>query len=320
LRPERVKLVQRIFRLHSEGIGDTRIVKILNSEGVPTPSQTGIWQASTIRKLITGKQVLGILETADGQSHENYFPPIITSEEWLAANVMTGSGRATKSVATPKPLSGLVRCSCGATMRQQSRTGRLKKDGTRNRWDYFVCSKASSGAGCIFVGIPQDEVLKRLEEELPWILHSALEWDDNTTEIEKFKHILSMAEEDATRAYDAFKVARTPLARSRLADAESEVEQLKKEVEKLQQAGSSIGNNLIRTLLKEPRVKDNSWWRQLAKSVTIDTILKTLDVNFHNGKKFSMFVDPMKQDGKVINGADLWDDIKNVLSMMPNKT
>jgi hypothetical protein len=129
-----------------------------------------------------------------------------------------------------------------------------------------------------------------------------------------------MAEEDATRAYDAFKVARTPLARSRLADAESEVEQLKKEVEKLQQAGSSIGNNLIRTLLKEPRVKDNSWWRQLAKSVTIDTILKTLDVNFHNGKKVSMFVDPMKQYGKVINGADLWGDIKKELSKIQSKS
>jgi DNA invertase Pin-like site-specific DNA recombinase len=310
LRDEKVKLVQRIFKLHSEGIGDTRLVKLLNGEKVPTPSNKGIWQASTIRKLITGKQVLGILQTADGKSHEGYFPAIITDEEWLKANVMTGSGRATKAATTPKPLAGLVRCSCGSTMRHQSRTGRVRKDGTRNRWDYLVCSTASSGAGCVFVGIPQETVLERLTSELPWLLHSALEWDDNTTELEKTGAILRMAEEDAIRAYEAFKISRTTLARGRLIETEKHVEQLKKEFVSLQQAGSSIGNNLIRTLLQAPRVNDSAWWRQLMKSVTIDTITKTITLGFHNGKSFNLPIDPLQHDKSVINAADLWEEIK----------
>ena len=309
LRQDKVKLVRRIFTLHSEGWGDTRIIKLLNEEEIPTPSNKGIWQASTVRKLITGKQVLGILQTADGHDHEDYFPAVITEEEWLKANVMTGSGRATKAADTPKPLAGLVKCSCGSTMRHQSRTGRIRKDGTRKRWDYFVCSKASSGAGCIFVGIPQDEVLKRLDDELPWLLHSALDWDDNTTELEKCKVEQLMAEEDVARAYDAFKVARTTIARNRLADSERIALELNREMEKLQHAGSTIGNNLIRTLLQSPRTRDNSWWRQLLKCLIVDTVEKTVTLVFHNGKLITFYLDHSQQDGKIVNAADLWNEV-----------
>jgi hypothetical protein len=195
-------------------------------------------------------------------------------------------------------------------MRHQSRTGRVRKDGTRNRWDYLVCSTASSGAGCVFVGIPQETVLERLTSELPWLLHSALEWDDNTTELEKTGALLRMAEEDAIRAYDAFKISRTPLARGRLMESEKHVDQLKKELVSLQQAGSSIGNNLIRTLLQAPRVNDSAWWRQLMKSVTIDTITRTITLGFHNGKSFNLPIDPVQHDKSVINAADLWEEIK----------
>ena len=307
LRLDRVQLVKRIFTLHSEGWGDTRIAKLLNSECCPTPSGKGVWQPSTIRKLITGKQVLGILQTADGQEHENYFPAIITEEEWLKANVMTGSGRATKTRSQPKPLAGLLRCSCGASMRDQSRTGRIKKDGTRNRWDYFICSKASAGAGCVFIGIPQKDVQSRLTEEIPRLLHSALEWDDNTTEVEKITLMLSLATEDVSRAYDTLKQSKTVFARNRLFEVEREAERLRKLLEQIQTAGSSIGNNLIRTLLQEPRPDDNSWWRQLVRSITIDTIEKTFTILFHNGKAILFNLDPLKQDGKIVNAAKLWD-------------
>lgn len=309
LREIEVKLVRRIFKLHSEGWGDTRIVKLLNSEGVLTPSKKGVWQVSTIRKLITGKQVLGILQTADGREHEGYFPSIITEEQWLLANVMTGSGRATKASEIPKPLAGLVKCFCGSTMRHQSRTGRIKKDGSRNRWDYLVCSKASAGAGCVFVGIPQNVVLRRLEDEIPWFLNSALEWDDNTTELETVSSQLRMAEEDVTRAYEAFKLAKTVIARNRLIEAERSADELGKELLKLQQAGSTIGNNLLRTLLKAPRPSDNAWWRQLLKSLTLDTVEKKASLHFHNGKTISLYLDPHGQDGRIVNGADLWDQI-----------
>lgn len=308
---EKVKLVQRIFKLHSEGNGGTKIVKLLNAEKIPPPSNTGIWQSSTIRKLITGKQVLGILQTADGVVHENYFPQIISEDEWLAANVMTGSGRATKAAEQPKPLAGLVKCFCGASMRHQSRTGRIRKDGTRNRWDYLVCSTASCGAGCVFIGIPQVLVLGRLQQEIPSFLHAALEWDDNTTEVEKIKAMIDMAREDVDRAYDAFKLARTTVSRGRLNESEKILKDLTEEIEKLQQAGSTVGNNLIRTLLQSPRTLENSWWRQLLREVKIDTVEQHVTLLFHNGKRLNFYLDSLEQDGKIVNGADLWDEILN---------
>lgn len=309
LRADKVQVVKRIFKLHSEGWGGTRIVKLFNSEKIPTPSNKGVWQVSTVRKLITGKQVLGILNTADGVQHEGYFSAIISEEEWLKANVMAGSGRSPINGGGTKPLAGLIKCSCGASMRNQSRTGRIKKDGTRNRWEYFVCSKAASGAGCIFVGIPQKVVLRRLEEEVPRMLHSALDWDENTTEIEKIKLMLQMAEEDVVNAYEAFKLARSSVARSRLARAEQGVTELRNKIERLQVAGSTIGNNLIRTLLQEARPNDNAWWRQLVKSVTIDSVEQHIVISFHNGKSFPFFIDAMRPDPQIINGAELWESI-----------
>jgi DNA invertase Pin-like site-specific DNA recombinase len=59
LKPEKVALVQEIYKLHSAGHGATVIAKLLNSRNEPTPTGKGHWQQSTIRKLVTGKQGYG---------------------------------------------------------------------------------------------------------------------------------------------------------------------------------------------------------------------------------------------------------------------
>lgn len=257
--PEKVLLVKEIFRMHGAGIGGTKIAKELNAIGVKTPTGRGLWQQSTIRKLITGKHVLGILTTADGTDHLDYFPQIIDEETWLAANAMTGSGQATKAASKPKPLAGVIKCKCGASMRHQGRTGRIKKDGTRNQWRYFICAKAAVGGKCPFISIPQDTVLSRLAQEIKNIYSYAIAWTGETPTLEARKLALQLAREDLEQSFELYKIVKSVNARARTIEAEKTVADLEKQVEELSSMANDAGNNLIRTLLESPRVSDNVW-------------------------------------------------------------
>ena len=299
--------------MHGQGLGGTKIAKELNRKGISTPSGRGLWQQSTIRKLITGKHVLGILTTADGTDHHGYFPQVIDEEMWLEANVMAGSGQATKSRNKPKPLAGIVQCKCGASMRHQSRTGRMKRDGTRNRWDYFVCAKAAVGGNCPFISVAQDTVLSCLDAELKGIYQYAIHWSGETPTYEAKKLALQLAQEDLAASYELYKAVKSATARARTAEFEKLVYSIQKEVEELARAANDAGNNLVRTLLEAPRTRDNVWWRQFAKRIIVDTIEMQIEIHFHNGQTYSLCIEPDKyiDPGDVINGASLLDLLKN---------
>lgn len=308
IKPEKVELVREIFQLHSTGNGATVIVKLLNQRNEPTPTGKGKWQQSTIRKLITGKQTLGILVTANGEEHHGYFPQIITEEQWLRANVMTGTGRATKAGDRPKPLSGLLRCACGSSMRTQSRTGRLKKDGTRNRWDYFVCSLAAvGGKECAFISIPQEFVFNRLCEELPNFELSGSSPDVQTVQIAKAKALVDMAIEDLDRAYEIFKKVKTTTARNRVVQMEKQLQEMKDELAGLYGTNTETALNLQRTLLSKPRPQDNVWWRQLVNYIEVKTPKdeQCIKVVFHGGREYEFYLDFDKYGKGVLSGNDL---------------
>ena len=60
LKPKETKLVQRIFELYvNEHQGPTAIGKMLNAEGVPTPTGRGHWYRTNIGKLLVDRAVLG---------------------------------------------------------------------------------------------------------------------------------------------------------------------------------------------------------------------------------------------------------------------
>jgi DNA invertase Pin-like site-specific DNA recombinase len=307
--PEKVGLVREIFRLHGSGIGSTQIARELNANGIKTPTRRGLWQQSTIRKLITGKHVLGILTTVDGTDHPDYFPQIIDEETWLAANAMTGSGQATKAASKPKPLAGVIKCKCGASMRHQGRTGRIKKDGTRNQWHYFICAKATVGGKCPFISIPQEKILSRLAQEIKNIYSYAIAWTGETPALEAKKIALELAKEDLEQSFAFYKTMKSANARARTIEAEKAVIDLEKQVDELSSMANDAGNNLIRTLLESPRVNDNVWWRQFAKKIVVDTIEMRLTIHFHNGQIYELYVDPemFDHDQNIVNGATLTD-------------
>ncbi len=297
--PEKVGLVREIFRLHGSGIGSTQIARELNANGIKTPTRRGLWQQSTIR----------ILTTVDGTDHPDYFPQIIDEETWLAANAMTGSGQATKAASKPKPLAGVIKCKCGASMRHQGRTGRIKKDGTRNQWHYFICAKATVGGKCPFISIPQEKILSRLAQEIKNIYSYAIAWTGETPALEAKKIALELAKEDLEQSFAFYKTMKSANARARTIEAEKAVIDLEKQVDELSSMANDAGNNLIRTLLESPRVNDNVWWRQFAKKIVVDTIEMRLTIHFHNGQIYELYVDPemFDHDQNIVNGATLTD-------------
>jgi DNA invertase Pin-like site-specific DNA recombinase len=112
--PERVAAVKRIFRLAAEGMGHTRIVKQLIAEGVPAFGEkvvnegrvrsqfSGKWQRPYVANILNDKRVLGqfqphktfgvkeggkIRGDGEGDVIENYFPRVISDEEFGLARV-----------------------------------------------------------------------------------------------------------------------------------------------------------------------------------------------------------------------------------------
>src|SRR5262249_29572412 len=90
--PERVAVLKRIFRLSADGYGRARIVRTLTEEGVRTFSDKGDkWTRPYINKVLIDRSALGKLQprhddgTLDGPVIPNYYPQVISEEEYLLA-------------------------------------------------------------------------------------------------------------------------------------------------------------------------------------------------------------------------------------------
>lgn len=147
--PEKVAVVERIFNLAAEGIGDGTIARMLNADGIPTPTNTGRgWGHSSIMKVRKSKSTLGELQTADGVTHQGYYPPVVTEEQYLRANAKEDLAIQPKArdINNTHPLTGLCICSsCGKAAHRSIKIGRIRKDGTKNKWHSLECSSAKKG-------------------------------------------------------------------------------------------------------------------------------------------------------------------------------
>jgi DNA invertase Pin-like site-specific DNA recombinase len=93
---DRVKVVRRMFQLALEGYGLSAIVKTLTAERVPTWGQSAKWSKAYVRKIISGRAVLGEYQPrkgaeAEGEAVPDYYPAVIDTETWEAAqNALAG--------------------------------------------------------------------------------------------------------------------------------------------------------------------------------------------------------------------------------------
>jgi DNA invertase Pin-like site-specific DNA recombinase len=88
--PERQAAIKRIFELAIGGYGQLAIVKKLNTEGI-APFGKAPWNRGIINSILNDRRALGEHQPrkrngeTDGAPIRNYYPAIITEEEWLAA-------------------------------------------------------------------------------------------------------------------------------------------------------------------------------------------------------------------------------------------
>lgn len=169
--PERVKVVKRIFQMSRDGIGNSTICKTLNEEKVPTFSdKTNGWQVSYIQSIFKNRCVYGELQLKlhrEGKRTPvevipNYYPGIISKEEWLLAASSRATRRTRGGVSKGKNLanlfSGLLVCGyCGASMTMGG-SSKLLANGTRKLVRYVGCSNARRGMGCNYIEWPYSDL------------------------------------------------------------------------------------------------------------------------------------------------------------------
>jgi hypothetical protein len=97
--PDRAAVIKRVFALAAAGYGNKLIVKKLTAEGVPTFGTSGKWVRNYLQNILKDRRAVGEFQprgrngTPDGDPIPNYFPAVVTEEEWLAARAGAAARR-----------------------------------------------------------------------------------------------------------------------------------------------------------------------------------------------------------------------------------
>ncbi len=89
--PDRVATLQLIFSLSAQGHGLTRIIRHLTANNI-TPFASEKWCRPYLANILSDRRVLGEFQlhlvngTADGEVIKDYYPAVISEEEWLLAS------------------------------------------------------------------------------------------------------------------------------------------------------------------------------------------------------------------------------------------
>jgi DNA invertase Pin-like site-specific DNA recombinase len=89
--PDRAETVRRIFTMALSGRGLYAIIKQLTQDGVPAFGPSGRWQVSYVDLILKDRRAIGEFQprtrknTEDGPPIPNYFPPVVSEEDWARA-------------------------------------------------------------------------------------------------------------------------------------------------------------------------------------------------------------------------------------------
>lgn len=154
--PERGALVQKIFRMTIDGYGRQRILQYLNGNKIPPFRNSDEWVPSNLSRILCSRAAFGEFQAhvtdaqgnrhPDGDPIPDYFPAVVTQEEFNQASAAILSRRASPGPKGPvmaNLLQGMVYCvSCGRRMALQNKGTPPK--GQR----YYACSGNERSAGC----------------------------------------------------------------------------------------------------------------------------------------------------------------------------
>lgn len=144
-RPGAAELIRRMFELCTNGHGCRAIAATFAREKVP-PWGKGLWEEAYIRKMISGREVLGEFQpmtrgpaggpkrVPHGDPVKNYYPAAVTEQAWYAANAARKlrDGRGGRPAKEPDHVNPFV------GMLTDARTGKsLQIGGRTDRGRYY---------------------------------------------------------------------------------------------------------------------------------------------------------------------------------------
>ncbi len=292
----RARVVQRIFQMTLDGVGQHKIAETLNQEGVPVFGSGKHWHRSYIAKLLSNTSVIGTLtphriEYVDGQKKrvplepvKNYYPAIIDevtfdrSRAMRLETVNPQRGRHTKTE-LKNLFGGLGKCPvCGAVMTRVNKGSKGKAGQPK-----LVCSKAKAGAGCQYRSVPYDAVEGAFIDNASYILgtipagHDDPEVDQEVADLET---AIAVTEESIEQLLDAVQGGKSPAAMERLRKLETELEKMREDHDDLLGLQSLTTSPMVFHKAEDleaimdtgelDRGLVNALLRQMLKGVTVD--------------------------------------------------
>lgn len=295
--PEKVAIVKRIFKLSADGLGGQRITKILNEDGIKPPtSRATKWGISSVKKVLNSEAVLGILTTADGVKHKGYFPIVINEKLWIKTRFQGESSKRTRDNESTHPLSGLCVCAlCGATAHRSIKTGRVRKDGTRNIWRTLVCANSMGArSACAYQSISYDKIVNAVLDALRDYQYKPPS-DEVGSELWGIREAISALSDDIEDLQGSIKANKnSPTLRQQLTKLMVEYDALKTEEARLKTLSRPLPAKEVegglRALLNEGLV-DNKHFKQVVRKISINFNERNLIVTGHDGTVLEAMID-----------------------------
>lgn len=231
--PEKVEIVQRIFKM-AITTGQSRIVDVLNEEGVETMEDAQYWTQGVVGALLRSPAVKGDYVQKNGGERviEGYFPAVVTKEQWLrvqsAVKARANTG-GTKSDKVNNLFSALSRCMyCGSATRFVP---------TRKGHAYIHCLKAYSKGGCPARPFPYNAAETAILDRLMNVQQNRMDnTADDTTQEER---ILLTAEIDEQKRIQE-RAIQTQLIAGNVAALGETLKSIQAEIERLEQKREAL--------------------------------------------------------------------------------
>lgn len=174
VKPGAAEAIRRVYALATSGVGINGITRRLNSEKVAPFGDSPTWVRASVAKLLQTRKVLGEYQpykgttrsnrTPDGPPVPDYYPKIVSPDDWAAARFALESRRTATGPLGKRPhiFQGLLTDPRdGATIYREDK-------GVKGGGAKLVNGLAASGKGGAYVSFPLDvferEVLGRLRE------------------------------------------------------------------------------------------------------------------------------------------------------------
>jgi|UniRef100_UPI004048A005 DNA invertase Pin-like site-specific DNA recombinase len=294
---DKVAIVKRIFKLSADGLGGQRIATLLNNESVEPPTNKATkWGISSVKKVLNSEAVLGVLNTADGVRHENYYPRVISEKLWIKTRFQGVTSKSTRDSNSVHPLSGLCVCAvCGATATRSGKSGRVRQDGTKNIWRTLVCANSMGArSACSYQSIGYDKIVQAVLVTLGGYQYAPPK-DDVGGELWQVGEAISFLSDDIIELQDSIKVNKnSPTLRQELTAKMLEYDKYKTEEARLKMLSRPFlareVEGGLRALLIDGLV-DNKSFKQVVRKIAINFNERSLVITGHDGTMLEEMID-----------------------------